>query len=133
MLCTLPPLERPAFMALLALADAVWINSLIDGLCFVPKEYVAVRAARGLSGRVILSRHAGAALEMPEAFIVDPFRREETAETVHDALTADEQGCMRAFRALWRTVSSRDLDASLLELLPCEGADPHTPIGWAAR
>jgi trehalose 6-phosphate synthase len=51
----------------------------------VAKEYVA--AARERPGALILSRFAGAARELTEALIVNPYHVEECADALHLALT----------------------------------------------
>jgi trehalose-6-phosphate synthase len=51
----------------------------------VCKEFVAARDDE--RGVLILSRFAGAAREMPEALVVNPYHVEETADALHQALT----------------------------------------------
>jgi trehalose 6-phosphate synthase/phosphatase len=57
----------------------------------VAKEYIASRPDQG--GVLILSEMAGAAKEMGEALIINPFHREDFARTIEQALTmsAEEQ------------------------------------------
>jgi trehalose 6-phosphate synthase len=50
----------------------------------VCKEFVAARDDD--QGVLILSRFAGAAREMPEALVVNPYHVEETADALHQAL-----------------------------------------------
>jgi trehalose 6-phosphate synthase len=52
----------------------------------VAKEYVAAQDAED-PGVLILSRFAGAADELTEALIVNPFDADEVAEAIHLALT----------------------------------------------
>jgi trehalose-6-phosphate synthase len=58
---------------------------LRDGLNLVAKEYVACNES-GV-GALVLSEFAGAAAEMGEAFLVNPFDEERTAEVVRQALS----------------------------------------------
>ena len=66
-------------------ADACVVTSLHDGMNLVSKEFVAARD--DLQGVLILSRFAGAAREMPEALIVNPYHVEETADALLRAIT----------------------------------------------
>ncbi|HEV7913485.1 MAG TPA: trehalose-6-phosphate synthase [Albitalea sp.] len=66
-------------------ADACVVTSLHDGMNLVSKEFVAARD--DLQGVLILSRFAGAAREMPEALIVNPYHVEETADALLRSIT----------------------------------------------
>ncbi|MFM2449283.1 MAG: hypothetical protein RIS44_1733 [Pseudomonadota bacterium] len=59
------------------------VTSLHDGMNLVCKEFVAARDDE--QGVLILSRFAGAAREMTEALIVNPYHVEETADALHKA------------------------------------------------
>jgi trehalose 6-phosphate synthase len=61
------------------------VTSLRDGMNLVAKEYVAAQEADD-PGVLILSRFAGAAEEMTEALIVNPYSIEETADAIRGAL-----------------------------------------------
>ena len=66
-------------------ADFCMVTSLHDGMNLVAKEFVSVRADD--DGVLILSQFTGAARELPEALIVNPYHVEETADALHQALT----------------------------------------------
>ncbi|HEY0857480.1 MAG TPA: trehalose-6-phosphate synthase [Albitalea sp.] len=66
-------------------ADVCVVTSLHDGMNLVSKEFVAARDDQ--QGVLILSRFAGAAREMPEALIVNPYHVEETADALMRAIT----------------------------------------------
>ena len=72
-------------------ADVCVVTSLHDGMNLVAKEYVAARDDE--RGVLVLSQFAGAARELHEALIVNPYHVEEVAEAMHRALSmpADEQ------------------------------------------
>jgi trehalose 6-phosphate synthase/phosphatase len=55
----------------------------------VAKEYVACKA--GGDGVLVLSEFAGAAAEMGEALMINPYDEERTAATIKRALSLDEQ------------------------------------------
>jgi len=83
--------DHDAVNELFRAADACLVTSLHDGMNLVCKEFVAARDDE--RGVLILSRFAGAAREMREALIVNPYHVEETADALHRALTmpASEQ------------------------------------------
>jgi trehalose 6-phosphate synthase len=82
-------------------ADLCCVSSLHDGMNLVAKEYVAARDDE--RGVLVLSRFTGAARELAEALIVNPYDIEECAAALHVALTMppDEQrDRMRRMRGL---------------------------------
>jgi len=81
-------IERTELAALYKLADVCWVGPLRDGMNLVAKEYIACKA-EGV-GVLVLSEFAGAAAEMGEALLINPFDEERTASTVERALTLDE-------------------------------------------
>src|SRR6201986_1296530 len=56
-----------------AFADALLVTPLIDGMNLVCKEYVTVQQAAGGSGALVLSEFTGAAVELPQAVLCNPF------------------------------------------------------------
>jgi alpha,alpha-trehalose-phosphate synthase [UDP-forming] len=67
------------------LADLCVISSLQDGMNLVAKEYVASQLDR--RGVLLLSEFAGAAEEMADATIINPYDPEGCALRIRDALT----------------------------------------------
>ena len=84
-------LEETSIAALYRAADAILVTPLRDGMNLVAKEFVATRTDD--DGVLVLSEFAGAASELPEAFHVNPYDVERTAEAIYTALTmpADER------------------------------------------
>ncbi len=66
------------------LCDVALITPLRDGMNLVAKEFVASRPDQ--TGVLILSEMAGAAKEMGEALIINPFHREDFAKALELAL-----------------------------------------------
>jgi trehalose 6-phosphate synthase len=64
------------------------VTPLRDGMNLVAKEYVAAQNASD-PGVLVLSRFAGAADELTEALLVNPFDPDEIAEAMHQALSMD--------------------------------------------
>jgi trehalose 6-phosphate synthase len=66
-------------------ADLCLVTSLHDGMNLVSKEYVAARNDE--QGVLILSRFAGASLELTDALLVNPYDTQGLADSIHRALT----------------------------------------------
>jgi trehalose 6-phosphate synthase/phosphatase len=77
--------------ALYSLADVMLVTPYIDGMNLVAKEYVACR--HNLDGVLILSEFAGAAEELFNSIIVNPYDVEQLKKSIHQALNMgiDEQ------------------------------------------
>ncbi len=72
-------------IALYVMADVALITPLRDGMNLVAKEFVACQLHQ--QGVLILSELAGAAMELNEAILVNPYDIEAVAQAIHDALT----------------------------------------------
>ena len=81
-------LSRTAIHALYRIADCLMVTSLHDGMNLVAKEYVAARTES--DGALVLSQFTGAAREFPEAFLVNPYNLDGTAERLAAALAMPE-------------------------------------------
>ena len=84
-------------------ADICVVTSLHDGMNLVCKEFVAARDDQ--RGVLVLSRFAGAARELTEALIVNPYHVEETADALHRAATmppAEQRERMASLRSTVR-------------------------------
>jgi len=77
--------EHDALNELYRAADICLVTSLHDGMNLVSKEFVAARNDE--QGVLILSRFAGAARELTEALVVNPYHVEECADALQQALT----------------------------------------------
>jgi len=74
--------------ALYSLADVALVTPLIDGMNLVAKEYLACQQNK--NGVLILSEFAGAAQELSNALIVNPYNINEVVETIKKALVLSE-------------------------------------------
>jgi alpha,alpha-trehalose-phosphate synthase [UDP-forming] len=95
--------EHDALTRIYRAADLCVVTSLHDGMNLVSKEFVAARDDE--QGVLVLSQYAGAARELREALLVNPYHVEETADALHRALsmTPEEQReRMRSLRAVVR-------------------------------
>ena len=89
-------------------ADVMLVTPLRDGMNLVAKEYVASRIDG--DGVLVLSEFAGAAAELPEALIVNPYDVEAIAATLERALEMDENERRGRMMALRAKVASRPVD-----------------------
>jgi trehalose 6-phosphate synthase/phosphatase len=94
--------ERDALNELFRAAHMCVVTSLHDGMNLVSKEFVAARDDE--QGVLILSRFAGAARELTEALIVNPYHVEELADSLHRAATMPEAEQRERMGALRMTV-----------------------------
>ena len=67
-----------------ALSDFCVVSSLHDGMNLVAKEYVA--AKKDLSGALVLSQFTGAARELTDAILINPYSIEDFAENIRLAI-----------------------------------------------
>lgn len=94
-------------MALRRTADFCIVNSLHDGMNLVAKEYVASRIDE--DGVLILSQFTGAAQELPEAVLVNPYARDQLAEATRTALEMPQEERRRRMRLMRRTVQGNSI------------------------
>jgi trehalose 6-phosphate synthase len=86
------------------------VTPLRDGMNLVAKEFVAAQDPAD-PGVLVLSRFAGAAAQMDEALIVNPYDREEVADALEAALVMDRSERQRRWRALMEGVVRDDVTA----------------------
>ena len=99
--------DRSAVEALYRAADVCLVTSLHDGMNLVSKEFVAARDDE--HGVLILSEFAGAAQELDDALIVNPYHTAQVSEAIHRALTMPEAEQRQRMKALRATVRSRNV------------------------
>jgi len=97
-------------------ADVGLVTPLVDGLNLVAKEYVAANA-KSKDGVLILSEAAGAAQELSEALIVNPYDIWEMAQAIRVALTMSPAEKRRRMEALVKRVREHNIYWWLEELL----------------
>lgn len=93
--------EPPVVFRYLRAADVCYVSSLHDGMNLVAKEFVAARDDE--YGVLVLSSFTGAAGELHEALIVNPYDLEEASAALLLALRMppeEQRTRMRAMRAL---------------------------------
>ena len=78
--------SRATLAGYLRLARVGLVTPLRDGMNLVAKEYVAAQDPEN-PGALVLSRFAGAAQELSDAILINPYDPDEIAEALHLALT----------------------------------------------
>ncbi len=89
------------------LADICWTTPLRDGLNLVAKEYVV--AHKGEAGVLILSEFVGAAVEMPEAILTNPYSLDRMDESIDQALVMPEAEQKKRMAKMYKTVTHYDV------------------------
>ena len=81
-------------------ADVCYVSSLHDGMNLVAKEFVAARDDD--RGVLVLSRFTGAARELTEALVVNPYDLDQASEALATAIAMppdEQEERMRALRS----------------------------------
>ena len=93
-------------VALYRAADVMLVTPFRDGMNLVAKEYVAARA--DLDGVLILSEFAGAAHQLRQAVLVNPFDVRGLEVAIDDAVNGDRRQHRRRMASLRRSVFRDD-------------------------
>jgi alpha,alpha-trehalose-phosphate synthase [UDP-forming] len=113
-------------------ADVCLVTSLHDGMNLVAKEYVAARGDE--DGVLVLSKFTGAAVELRDALVVNPYDIAGVAEAVHEGLEMNRGERRRRMRRMRRQVMEHNIyrwaasvlgDLRELRLEGGEGAEMH--------
>ncbi|MEL6952403.1 MAG: glucosylglycerol-phosphate synthase [Pseudomonadota bacterium] len=126
------PFER--LVAFYQVADVAWITPLADGMNLVCKEFVASRLDD--DGVLILSEFAGAAVELHQAVIVNPFSHRSMDQALLQALDMpqeERQTRMKGLRAAVRISDIRGWAPGTLKIAPDREASQLTNIDTAAE
>jgi trehalose-6-phosphate synthase len=83
------------------------VTSLHDGMNLVAKEFVASREDE--RGALILSTFAGAAHELSDALLVNPYDISQLAESIHHALDMPEEEQARRMQRMRHTVREHNV------------------------
>jgi trehalose 6-phosphate synthase len=83
------------------------VTPLRDGMNLVAKEYIAAQDADD-PGVVILSRFAGAAEQLKEALIVNPYNIEEVADAIKTGLEMPLEERKQRHAALFKSIATYD-------------------------
>ncbi|HUF49209.1 MAG TPA: bifunctional alpha,alpha-trehalose-phosphate synthase (UDP-forming)/trehalose-phosphatase [Longimicrobiales bacterium] len=114
-------------LALYRAAHAMLVTPVRDGMNLVAKEFVAVREDE--LGVLVLSEFAGAADELQQAIIINPYNIEQAAEAYHRALTMPVQEQRERMRVLRTTVFENDVRQWVSRFLA--ELDPAAELRWS--
>lgn len=84
------------------------VTPLRDGMNLVAKEYVAAQDPAD-PGVLILSRFAGAAEQMTDALLINPFSQEDIADSIRQALAMDKAERIRRFESLMASIEASNV------------------------
>ena len=84
------------------------VTPLRDGMNLVAKEYVAAQNPED-PGVLILSKFAGAAEQMGEALLINPYSAEEISDAIHQALRMPREERIQRWQALMEGVQKEDV------------------------
>jgi trehalose 6-phosphate synthase len=88
-------------------ANVCLVTSLHDGMNLVAKEYVAARDQD--DGVLVLSKFTGAAVELRDALIVNPYDISGVAEAIHEGLEMPHGEQRRRMRRMRRQVMEHNI------------------------
>ena len=103
------PVDRDDLVALYLAADIMLVTPLRDGMNLVCKEYVAARVDG--DGALVLSEFTGAANELRDAWLVNPYDADGMKESIVAAASAPREERMRRMSALRDQVFAHDVEA----------------------
>jgi len=98
---------REEMAALYRAADIMVVTPFRDGMNLVAKEYVATRLEE--NGALVLSEFAGAAEELRQAYLVNPYDINGMKAKMLEAWHADPKELARRMRAMRKTVAENDV------------------------
>ena len=111
-------------VALYRLADFCIVSSLHDGMNLVAKEFVAAR--EDLDGVLVLSEMAGAAQQLHDAVIINPYDVDGFADALERAIDMPMDERRRRMRAMRRVVAGRNIFGWASDILEgLESLDPR--------
>jgi trehalose 6-phosphate synthase len=124
-------LGMPSLVALYRLANFCVVSSLHDGMNLVAKEFVAAR--NDDDGVLVLSGLAGAAQELSDALIINPYDVNGFANAIVSALDMPRDERRKRMRAMRRVVAGRNVFGWASDIL--EGLESlwTRPLQYAAR
>ena len=88
-------------------ADLCLVTSLHDGMNLVAKEFLASRSDE--DGVLILSRFTGAARELRDALLVNPYDVDQTAEAIRVALVMDPEERKQRMQRMRKLVREQNI------------------------
>jgi trehalose 6-phosphate synthase len=107
-------LEPPELVVYYRMADFAMVTSLHDGMNLVAKEFVASQVER--KGVLICSEFAGAAEELNNALLINPYDVESVADTLKQAIEMPAEERTRRMTRLQEHISEHNIYKWLAEI-----------------
>ncbi|EGD54378.1 alpha,alpha-trehalose-phosphate synthase (UDP-forming) [Gordonia neofelifaecis] len=104
----LQPVPRDELLAYFRAADVMLVTPLRDGMNLVAKEYLASRD--DLGGALVLSEFTGAAAELSEAYLLNPYDDSNVDDVIEAAATDPADDRRARMRVLHDQVMTNDVE-----------------------
>lgn len=101
-------IKRELLMGVFRAAHVGLVTPVRDGMNLVAKEYVASQDPED-PGMLVLSRLAGAAVELREAILVNPYDIDDVADGIEQALSMSLQERRHRHQAMMETLQRNDI------------------------
>lgn len=101
-------LPFPKLCALYVASDIMLVTALKDGMNLVAKEYVCCHADG--SGALVLSEFTGAATQLVQAHLCNPYDPDSIGLAIQRAMDGDEDDKRRRMVQMWEHVQAFDVD-----------------------
>jgi trehalose 6-phosphate synthase len=99
--------SQQEIIALFGLANVCIVSSLHDGMNLVAKEFIATRTDN--KGVLILSEFTGAARELIDAILVNPYALDEMADAIKQAVEMSEQEQTQRMKKMREAVEKQNI------------------------
>ncbi len=113
----------PTLVAYYRMADVALVSSVYDGMNLVAKEYVAAQVDE--AGVLLVSQMAGAADELTDALIINPYDPEGLADALEQALEMSEVQRRRRMSVMRKHLQMHDVHAWVDRCLQDAGIQPN--------
>jgi trehalose 6-phosphate synthase len=100
---------RPVLAGLYRAARVGLVTPMRDGMNLVAKEYIVAQSEED-PGVLVLSKFAGAARQLPEALLVNPYDRFEVAEAIRTALYMPRGERLERWKPMVERMTREDVD-----------------------
>ncbi|MGL5943680.1 MAG: glucosylglycerol-phosphate synthase [Waterburya sp.] len=101
------PISLTHLIAYYKAADICWTTPLRDGLNLVAKEYIVAHG--GEDGVLVLSEFVGAAIELPEAILTNPYSLDGMDRAIEQALAMTPEEQKERMTKMYQTVTKYDV------------------------
>lgn len=101
------PIPLPELICYYRVADICWTTPLRDGLNLVAKEYIV--AHEGQDGALVLSEFVGAAVELPQAILTNPYSMDLMDEAIDKAIAMSPAEQKQKMSEMYEIVTKYDV------------------------